>query len=76
MKLTLATSDFCGPCQIVKKYAAENNITLEIKDMMMDFEFFKANDIKSVPTLLVEAPSGIQRYIGFADVQKRLKDEI
>ena len=76
MKLTLATSDFCGPCKMIKQYAKDNNISLEIKDMMDDSAFFKDNDIKSVPTLLVEAPSGIQRYIGFGDIQNRLKEEI
>jgi len=52
MKLSLATSKFCGPCQVIKGYIETNNLDVELKELGSDPEFFIGNDIKSVPTLV------------------------
>jgi len=50
---TLASSEFCGPCQMVKKFLAENSsINVGIVNMEDDSQFFVENTIKSVPVLL------------------------
>ena len=58
---TLATSEFCGPCAMVKKFLAENSITVGIVNMEDDQTFFVENTIKSVPVLLSSDGS---RYTG------------
>jgi hypothetical protein len=52
-KYFLATSSFCGPCKIIKEYIKSNNLTVEIKDMDEDPNFFSTHNIKSVPCLTI-----------------------
>ena len=49
---TLASSEFCGPCAMVKKYLADNSINVGVVNMEDDQAFFSDNSIKSVPVLL------------------------
>jgi glutaredoxin len=58
---TLASSEFCGPCTMVKKYLAENSIAVGIVNMEDDQSFFVENGIKTVPILLCSDGS---RYAG------------
>ena len=52
-KLILASASFCGPCQMLKTRIDEENLTVEIKNMEDEIEFFRQHDIKTVPRLLV-----------------------
>lgn len=49
---TLATSEFCGPCKIVKQYIADHKLDIAFINMEDNIEFFAKHDIKSVPVLL------------------------
>lgn len=58
---TLASSEFCGPCKMIKKYLAENSISVAVINMEDDQKFFMENGIKTVPVLL---SSDGARYAG------------
>jgi len=58
---TLASSEFCGPCAMIKKYLAENSITVGVVNMEDDQKFFSDHGIKTVPLLL---SSDGARYTG------------
>ena len=49
---TLATSEFCGPCKMVKASLDSQKISYTLKNMSEDFLYFKERRIKSVPVLL------------------------
>lgn len=53
MNLILATSKFCGPCGMIKKYITENSLDVKEVELGSDPDFFLRNEIKSVPTLVV-----------------------
>lgn len=70
-KLILATSEFCGPCKLIKKFIAENSLNVELKEMENDIEFFKEKKIKKVPTLVV----GEENICGVDNIIEFLKSE-
>lgn len=72
MKHTLATSAFCGPCKMVKEYIEKNNLDIEVKTMEDNIEFFQENNVKSVPTLLVEGVrySGAEQIIKYFQISQ------
>lgn len=82
MNLVLATSKFCGPCGMIKKYIDENSLDVKLIELGEDPDFFLRNEIKSVPTLVViqdeticEKSVHIKTTIGGADnIMKFLKD--
>jgi glutaredoxin len=51
-KATLATSEFCGPCKLLKETLEQKGISVEYKDLSRDTDFFIAHGIRSVPTLV------------------------
>lgn len=53
MKLLLATSEFCGPCQLLKRWLIEEKLEVEIINMEDNIDSFRKYDIRSVPTLLI-----------------------
>ncbi len=53
-KITLASSQFCGPCKVIKDRIKELNLDVTIRDMEFDIEFFKQAAIRSVPMLFVD----------------------
>jgi glutaredoxin len=75
-KLILATSEFCGPCKVIKKFIAENSLNVELKEMENDLEFFKEKKIKAVPTLIVDDQkiSGVENIIDFLQSSAILKE--
>jgi hypothetical protein len=78
MKLILASAGWCGPCKIIKsRLVAENLIDkVEIKDADVDSHvaFFKANNIKSVPRLVVMDGENVVELIqGTEDIIERIK---
>ncbi len=58
---TLASSAFCGPCAMIKKFLSDNSISVGVVNMEDDQQFFSDNSIKSVPVLL--SSDGVQ-YTG------------
>jgi hypothetical protein len=78
MKLILASASWCGPCKIIKsKLQSENLIEkVEIKDPDTDYAFFKTNNIKSVPRLLVmDGETVVEVIQGADDIIQRIRDE-
>lgn len=71
MKISLATSKFCGPCQVIKAYIQENALEIELKELGADPEFFIKHDIKSVPTLVCDDV----KTSGADAIMKILQDE-
>lgn len=51
-KPILATSPWCGTCDILKMQLNELNAIYELKDLTGDPEFFKERKIRSIPTLI------------------------
>jgi glutaredoxin len=52
-KAILATSEFCGPCKILKTQLDQMGAIYESKDLSRDAaSYFLENNIKSVPTLI------------------------
>lgn len=83
MNLVLATSKFCGPCGMIKKYIDENSLDVKLVELGEDPDFFLRNEIKSVPTLVAiendvsidKKSVHIKTTIGGADnIMKFLKD--
>lgn len=73
-ELTLATSTFCGPCQMIKAFISSNNLNVATKDMSDDLEFFQEHKIKNVPTLIVsESDAETQVIVGAEKVLAYLK---
>jgi predicted thioredoxin/glutaredoxin len=78
MKLFLASAGWCGPCQVVKSRLKAENLTdkVEVKDADVDITFFKENNIKSVPRLLVMEDEKVVDIIqGIEDIIKRIKQD-
>ena len=77
MKLILASAGWCGPCQVVKARLKTDSLLdkVEIKDADVDIAFFKDNNIKSVPRLLVFDNDKVVDIIqGADDIIKRIKE--
>jgi hypothetical protein len=75
-KLILASASFCGPCQLLKSKIAADNLTVEIKNMEDEIEFFREHDIKTVPRLLVlKGDELIDTVSGLDQILQRIKDE-
>jgi hypothetical protein len=76
MKLILASADWCGPCQVVKSRLKSENLSdkVEVKDADVDIAFFRENNIKSVPRLLVmNGETVVETIQGSEDIIKRIK---
>lgn len=75
MTITLATSKTCGPCRVVKNKLESLGLTVDIKDYTIpeDMEFFKVNNIRSVPRLVVDDGEGNVEIIqGIDDIVSRI----
>jgi thiol-disulfide isomerase/thioredoxin len=73
-KIILATASWCGPCKTIKDVIEKENLSVEIKSMDDDTEFFKTQGIKSVPQLLVFQESSIDFIKGFDDILKSIRE--
>lgn len=76
MKLILASAGWCGPCKAVKMRLKSEDLidSVEIKDADVDIAFFKENNIKSVPRLLVMDGDRVVEVVqGSEDIIKRIK---
>jgi glutaredoxin len=51
MKPILATSQYCGPCKLLKDRLDPNSY--EVRDMEENRDYFVENSIRSVPTLII-----------------------
>lgn len=79
MKYILASATWCGPCQVVKSRLKSENLidSIEIKDADVDIAFFRENNIKSVPRLLVmEGDKVVDIVQSSEDIVKRIKSGV
>lgn len=77
MKLILASAAWCGPCKIVKARLESDKLAdkVEIKDADADVAFFKTNNIRAVPRLLVmDGENVVETIQGLEDIIKRVKE--
>jgi hypothetical protein len=75
-KLVLASATFCGPCQMLKSKITAENLTVEIKNMEDDIEFFRQHNIKVVPRLIVfKGDELIDMVSGSDQILQRIRDE-
>jgi len=51
MKPILATSQYCGPCKLLKERLDPNSY--EVRDMEENRDFFVENGIRAVPMLII-----------------------
>ena len=78
-KLILASASWCSPCQAIKMQLQSENLTdlIEIRDADNDSVFFKSNNIKSVPRLLImDGETIIETITGSENIVKRIKSDI
>ena len=79
MKLILASAGWCGPCQVIKSRLKAENLSdkVEVKDADVDIAFFRENNIKSVPRLLVmEGDKVVDIVLSSEDIVKRIKSGV
>ena len=79
MKYVLASATWCGPCQVVKSRLKSENLidSVEVKDADVDIAFFRENNIKSVPRLLVFDGDKVVDIVQSAeDIVKRIKSGV
>jgi glutaredoxin len=62
MKPILATSQFCGPCKLLKDRLDPNSY--EVRDMEENRDYFIENGIRSVPMLII----GNEKITGFEPI--------
>ena len=67
----LATSKYCGPCQVLKTELENLNIEIETRDSSTDFKYFLDNEIKTVPVLVLDDGKKIK---GPVQILNHLKD--
>jgi glutaredoxin len=67
MKPILATSQFCGPCKLLKDRLDPNSY--EVRDMEENRDFFVENGIRAVPMLVIGSVkiTGMDKIIAYFD---------
>jgi thiol-disulfide isomerase/thioredoxin len=73
-KIILTTASWCGPCKTIKEIIRKDNLSVEIKSLDDDFEFFKAQGIKSVPQLLIFNESSVDSIKEFDEILKIIRE--
>ena len=79
MKYVLASATWCGPCQVLKSRLKSENLidSVEVKDSDVDIAFFRENNIKSVPRLLVFDGDKVTDIVqSIEDIVKRIKSGV
>jgi thiol-disulfide isomerase/thioredoxin len=71
IKPTLATSEFCGPCKILKTQLEQFAASYDTKDLSRDAGFFIENGIRSVPTLVCHDGTKITNSAEILDFFKK-----
>jgi thiol-disulfide isomerase/thioredoxin len=73
-KIILTTASWCGPCRTIKEVIKKDNLSVEIKSLDDDFEFFKEQGIKYVPQLLVFNESSVEYIKEFDEILKIIRE--
>jgi len=78
IKKTLAVSQSCGPCSMLKSKLKKLGLEVDIKDFSVDEdkEFFIKHQIKSVPRLVVEDNGGVTIIQGMDDIIEKIKENV
>jgi thioredoxin-related protein len=75
MKLILATANFCGPCQLLKRKISDEKLEVEMVEMESNMDLFKKYNVKAVPRLLVIENDELKESIqGMEDIIKKIKE--
>jgi thiol-disulfide isomerase/thioredoxin len=75
MKLILATANFCGPCQLLKRKISDEKLEVEMVEMESNMDLFKKYNVKAVPRLLVVENDELKESIqGMEDIIKKIKE--
>jgi glutaredoxin len=76
-KITLATSQTCGPCHLLKNKINLQNLEVEIKDFSdpENIEWFRKHQIRAVPRLVIEDENGdtVDVIQGTEDILEAIK---
>jgi hypothetical protein len=74
-KLILATANFCGPCQVLKKQIDKENLShlIEVQTLEEDPNFFKKYTIKAVPKLLRIDGDAVDIFSGSEDIMQQIR---
>lgn len=75
VSITLATSNSCGPCSMLKSRLDKMGLTVENKsyDDIQNIEWFKKHGIRNVPRLVVEDGDTVEIIEGMDDIIARIK---
>lgn len=75
-QLILATANFCGPCQVLKKRIEKENLShlIEVQILEDNPDFFKQYSIKSVPKLISINDGVVDIIDGSEDIIKEIKN--
>jgi hypothetical protein len=71
VKPTLATSEFCGPCKILKTQLEQYGADYDTRDLSRDAAYFIGNSIRSVPTLVCPDGTKLQSSAEILDYFKK-----
>ena len=75
MKLILATANFCGPCQLLKRKISDEKLEVEMVEMESNMDLFKKYNVKAVPRLLVIENDELKESVqGMGDIIKKIKE--
>ena len=75
MKLILATANFCGPCQLLKRKISDEKLEVEMVEMESNMDLFKKYNVKAVPRLLVIENDELKESVqGMEDIIKKIKE--
>jgi hypothetical protein len=74
-KLILATANFCGPCQVLKKKIETENLShlIEVQILEENPNFFKQYLIKSVPKLVRIDGDVVDIFSGWEDIMQQIR---
>jgi hypothetical protein len=75
-QLILATANFCGPCQVLKKRIEKENLShlIEVQTLEDNIDFFKEYSIKSVPKLISICDGIVDVISGSEDIIQKIKN--
>jgi predicted DsbA family dithiol-disulfide isomerase len=70
--MILATSEYCGPCAIIKNVILSGGLDVEVREMSQHLDWFQSSGIKNVPTLVLDDGTKI---VGAQAILLQLKKE-
>jgi glutaredoxin len=72
-KLTLLTSNTCGPCFALKSTLKKKNLSVDEMVFPDNIEFFQKHNIKTVPRLVIEEGDDVRIIQGMDDIVSEIE---